>query len=102
MHLVGNTGLLGIFIGALQQHGIQIDAETAGTAFARGSNDDAAVTGAEIDDKVVLGDAGDPQHLINNLLRCRHIRTATQVHISRVHHSRAHQQRCERAPDKIN
>ena len=94
-HLVGNAGLLRILVGEFQQVGIEIDTESTGAVLGGRGDDEAAVTGTEVDQEILGADFRHLQHGIDDNLRRRHIHhVATAFLRGRRQRQCAHHQHC--------
>ena len=89
--LVLDAGLSRIVLGFENALGIDVDAERTRALLGR-RDGDPAITGAQIDDEVVLPHGGHLEHPVDDFGRGRHIR-----HIQRRSIGRAGPGRCRKA-----
>src|SRR5438105_7121997 len=66
-HALANTRARGVFARGFDEPGIELDAKPARAELARGGDDDAPITRAEVDDQVLGAGSGQLEHALDDV-----------------------------------
>src|SRR5450432_2459128 len=73
LHQGFDARLAGVFAGFLDKFGIDVDAHSARAVILGGGDDDAPVAAAEVIDDVAPGNAGEPEHAVDDGIRAANV-----------------------------